>query len=556
MLTGGVLPREVRATDSALDLARAAFSSCAWTEAITQYALADDELSLAPDDLEQYATAAFLVGREADSTELWTRAHTQHLERHQVGRAVQCAFWLAFALQMRGELAPAAGWHARAQRLVDDEGLEGVERGYLLLPAAIQHLYSGAGVDVVETAADAKKYADRFGDATLTAFCQLLTGQGLIMTGESRRGVAMLDEVMVTITAEPVSPLVMGLVYCAVIDACQRIFDLRRAHEWTAALTRWCQSQPDLVPYRGQCLVHRVQIMQFHGAWPDAIDEVQRACDRLSTPSAQPALGMALYEQAELHRLRGKTDLAEQAYQGASRWGHDPQPGLALLRLGQGRIDAAEAAIRRTVEEAADMSSRPRLLPAYIEILLAVRDVAAARAAAEELNKIAALLDAPLLHAAAAHQHGAVLLAEGDARQALTALRRAWSRWQELDAPYEAARARILVGLACRELGDEDGARMELDAAATVFQQLGAAPDLARVAALSSPSSIRVPGALTAREVEVLRLVATGKTNRAIAVDLFLSEKTVARHLSNIFTKLDLPSRSAATAYAYEHDLV
>jgi DNA-binding CsgD family transcriptional regulator len=551
-----VLPTEVMATDSAIDLARAAFASCAWTTAVTQYAVADGESLLEPQDLEQYATAAFLIGEDAASTELWGRAHAEHLERDQVGRAVRCAFWLGFELGLRGEMAPAAGWQARAQRLIDDDGRDCVERGYLMIPAAIQHLYSGEGAGVVETAAQAKKIADRFGDANLTALCQLLTGQGLIMTGETRRGVAMLDEVMVTITTEPVSPLVMGLVYCAVIDACQRIFDLRRAQEWTAALTHWCQSQPDLVPYRGQCLVHRVQIMQFHGAWPDAMDEARRACDRLSTPTAQPALGMALYEQAELHRLRGEIDQAEQAYERASRWGHDPQPGLALLRLAQGRLDAAEAAIRRRVDEAFDMSSRPRLLPAYVEILLAAKDLVAARAAAEELKQIATFLDAPLLHAVARHEDGAVLLAEGDARQALTALRRAWSLWQQLDAPYEAARARVLVGLACRELGDEDGARMELDAAATVFQQLGAAPDLARVAALSSPASIKSTGALTPREVEVLRLVATGKTNRAIADDLFLSEKTVARHLSNIFTKLDLGSRSAATAYAYEHDLV
>jgi ATP/maltotriose-dependent transcriptional regulator MalT len=551
-----VLPTEVITTDSALDLARAAYSSCAWTQAWTQYALADRDTPLEPQDLEQYATAAFLIGEDAASTELWARAHTAHLERDAVGQAVQCAFWLGFGLGLRGEMAPAAGWHARAQRLIDDYGQDCVERGYLLIPAGIQHLYRGEGAGVVETATQAAEIAARFPDPNLTALCQLLTGQGLIMIGESRRGVAMLDEVMVTITTERVSPMIVGLVYCAVIDACRRIYDLRRAREWTAALTHWCQSQPDLVPYRGQCLVHRVQIMQFHGAWPDAMDEAQRACDRLSTPSAQPALGMALYEQAELHRLRGETDQAEQAYHRASRWGHDPQPGLALLRLTQGRLDAAEAAIRRTVDETSDMSSRPRLLPAYVEILLAAKDLVGARAGAEELNNIATFLDAPVLHAIATHENGAVLLAEGDARQALGALRRAWSRWQQLDAPYEAARARVLVGLACRELGDEDSARMELDAAATVFQQLGAAPDLARAIALSTPASIKATGALTAREVEVLRLVATGKTNRAVAADLFLSEKTVARHLSNIFTKLDLGSRSAATAYAYEHELL
>lgn len=322
------------------------------------------------------------------------------------------------------------------------------------------------------------------------------------------------------------------------------------------ALSHWCASQPDLVPYRGQCLVHRAEIMQLRGAWLEAMDEVRRVCERLPQPAGQPWVGAAFYQQAELHRLRGEFAKAEEAYHQATKWGRDPQPGLAQLRLAQGRVSAAAAAIRRAVAEAHDRLSRCSLLAAHVEIMLAADDVQAARGAADELSAIAADLEAPLLSAVATHGMGAVRLGEGDARTAIGALRQAWAAWQDLEAPYEAARVRVLIGLACRELGDEDSAQFELDAARWAFRQLGAGPDLARVEALSRKVGSMGAGGLTAREIEVLRLVAAGKTNRAIATDLFLSEKTVARHLSNIFTKLGLSSRSAATAYAFEHDLV
>ncbi len=443
---------------------------------------------------------------------------------------------------------------AAGRRLLDEARRDCVEKGYLLVPAGIQSFAAGDLAAAHAHFNEAAAMGDRFRDPDLVTLARTGQGRVLIRLGKTVEGMALLDEVMVAVTADEVSPIVVGAVYCSVIDACQEMFDLRRAREWTAALSHWCASQPDLVPYRGECLVYRAEIMQLHGAWSDAAEEARRACEWLSRPPG-PATGLAFYQRAELHRLRGEFARAEKAYRQASQFGRTPQPGLALLRLAQGQLPAAAAAIRRAVDEAQDRPTRAKVLAAHAEIMLAVGDLPVARAAAEELTTVAADLDAPLLRAVAAHARGAVHLAEGDARAAVDALRRAWAAWQELEAPYEAARARVLIGLAYRARGDTDTAAMELDAARWVFRQLGAMPDVIRVEALVREAAPKA-GGLTAREVEVLRLVSAGKTNRAIAADLFLSERTVDRHVSNIFTKLGLSSRAAASAYAVEHDLV
>jgi len=544
---------ETFAVAGEIDRGREAFECHAWADACAQLFAADAEHPLELDDLERLAVAAYLVGRDEDSVEGWTRAHHECARLGDVGRAARCAFWLAFGLLNKGELARSGGWVDRAQRLLDDAGMDCVEQGYLRYPVALRAIFEGDGTTAHAAFTRAAEIGDRFGNPELVTLARVGVGRCLIYAGEIAEGLRLLDEAMVAVTAREVSPIAVGDVYCTVIEACQELFDLRRVHEWTAALTRWCESQPDLVLYRGQRLVHRAEIMQLHGAWPEAMEEAVRACERLT---GQPAIGAAFYQRAELHRMRGELEEAEAAYRRANELGRAPQPGLALLRLAQGQLGAADVAIRRVLDEAEDPLSRARVLGPYVEIVLVGGDIAAARAAANELATIATELNAPFLQALAASSVGAALLAAGDARAALSALRQSWTGWQKLDAPFEAARVRVLIGVACRALGDEDSAEMELDAARSVFRRLDAVPDLARAEELSRIAPTTATAGLTAREVQVLGLVAKGKTNRVIADDLFISEKTVARHVSNIFTKLGLSSRSAATAYAYEHDLV
>ncbi|HEX6070369.1 MAG TPA: response regulator transcription factor [Longimicrobiaceae bacterium] len=541
---------------AALVRGRRSFARQRWGDAFAQLCDADGKSALGAEDLERLATAAHLTGRDAESAEAWTRAHQEFLRGGDVERAARAAFWLAFGLLNQGEQARAGGWLARARRLLDDEERDCVEQGYLLLPAALQRVFQGDNEGALATFGEAAGIGERFGNPDLTAFARHGQGRALLRMGDTDEGVTLLDEAMAAVEAGEVTPLAAGDIYCSVIEGCHEIFDLRRAQEWTAALTRWCESQPDLVPYRGQCLVRRSELLQLHGDWPEAIGEVQRACECLLRPPPQRAVGAAFYQRAELHRLRGEFAEAEEAYREASQWGRRAEPGLTQLRLAQGQTDVARAAIQRAADETTDRRRRAALLPAYVEVMLAARDFPAARRAADELKEIAGDLDAPLLHARADDAEGAVLLAEGEALPALMRLRQAWSGWRDLEAPYEAARVRILIGLACRQIGDAAAAEMELDAARCVLQQLGATPDVVRIDALVPRASPAAPRGLTPRELQVLRRIAAGETNRAIGRALFISEKTVDRHVSNIFSKLEVSSRVAATAYAYEHQLV
>jgi ATP/maltotriose-dependent transcriptional regulator MalT len=445
------------------------------------------------------------------------------------------------------------GWVARGGRLVEDSGRDCVEQAWLRMLRALPSLFEKDGDTVYPSIVEAGEIAVRFGDVDATALSRLGHGYSLILQGRIAEGMALLDEVMVAVTADEVAPLLSGIAYCQVIALCQAVFDLRRAREWTEALTRWCDSQSELVPFRGNCLVHRCEIFQLQGAWTDALDSARRARQSHSGPPSWDAFGSACYQLAEIQRLRGELDEAEESYREASLAGRDPEPGMSLLRLAQGRMDLALPAIRRALEEAQEPLARSRLLPACVEIMLEAGDVAAARAAADELGGIAAQLDAPYLRALAADAAGAVLLVEGDPQAALTMLRTAQRSWRDLEAPHQAARVRARIGVACRELGDTASAELEFEAARGMLEELGARPDLERLARLAGSQE---PRGLSRRESEVLTLVAAGKTNRAIAAGLFISEKTVARHVSNIYAKLGVSSRAEATAHAYRQGLV
>lgn len=535
---------------------RDAYERLAWKTAYALFATAAAEEPLEPTDLVRMATAAALSGLVEEAFELDSRAYREFLSRGQLASAARSAFWLCMRHRAFGDAVRANGWLSRARRALEECGEDCVEQGYVMLPVALEAAERGELTLALETFERARAIGQRFQEKDLIAVAQLGLGSCRLRSGSPNEGLSQLDEIMLAVEGREVSPLVTGILYCSVIDVCHEVFDLQRAQAWTNALTDWCSAQPDLVPFQGECQVHRAQVLQLHGAWPAALDVTESVTQQRLRRSPGPAVGLAWYQKAELHRLQGQFDQAEEAYRQSSRLGHVPEPGLVLLRLAQGQVESAVAGVSRALDQARGRNERSLLLPAYVEVMLAAGDAASARAGAEELSEIAAEVGTPFLRACAEHATGAVLLTSGDARGGQDALRDACASWQQLDAPYEAARTRELIGLASAALGDPDRASLELDAAAWTYRQLGAEPDLARISRHPDSSASLDAGGLTQREVEVLRLVAAGKTNRSIATELVLSEKTVARHVANIFVKLNLSTRSAATAYAYEHKIV
>jgi DNA-binding CsgD family transcriptional regulator len=523
-------------------------------EALSGLGKADrDAAALDADDFARLATAAYLTGRMNDCVQALQRAYQINLDAEDVLGAVRCAFWLAMVLMDSGELAISGGWIARAQRLLEDVPGDVVERGYVLIPVMMREIFAAEFAPAHRCAVEITDYGHRFGDPNLVAMGVMSQGRLALYAGHVPEGLALLDEAMVCIATGAVSPILAGHVYCSMIEGCQEISDFSRAAEWTSTLASWCDEQPGLVPFTGQCAVHRGQIMRLCGAFDEALEEFANAVERYVKANTAPAAGLALAERGDVLRIRGQFDAAEAAYKESLEYGHEPQPGLALLWLARGRVAAAVAAIKRLLAEPRDPVHRSQLLPGAVEILLAAGETDLAVDTSAELSKIASDFGCMALRAMASRAAGHVALTRGDHAGAIPQLRRALRIWNDLGAPYEAARCAVLLGRALRAFGDEDSALAQLTTAHDTFAGLDAQPAAREAAALLHPSA---PSGLSAREVEVLRLVAAGNSNPEIAATLFLSEKTVARHLSNIFAKLDVTSRTAAAAFAFEHRLV
>jgi ATP/maltotriose-dependent transcriptional regulator MalT len=538
-----------------LEHGRAAFDRREWTAAARSLLAADRARPLDATDLGHAGLASYLIGDEDTASAVLARAHQAAAAAGDAQQAAMIAYWIGAMTAERGDAAVAGGWFARASRLIETEGSDSVVHGYLLVAEAVRSLAAGDAASALTRFEAAAAAADRFDEVDLATLARVGRGRCLIVLGEIDRGVALLDDAMLAVTSGEVGPVVVGIAYCSAIEAFREIYDLQRGQGWTDALTRWCAQQPDLVPFRGACLVYRADLMRLHGAWDEATAESRRAKELLLRPPPAAQAGDACYVEAELHRLRGDHAAAEAAYRDAAGWGRRTEPGLALLRVAQGRPDPALVMIQRAIDETPDGLLRAPLLDALVEISLAAGDEDGARRAADELTGLATLTEAPLLEAIATRADGLVRLAADDGKRALVALRRSFSLWQSLDAPHDLARVRVGIARACRSLGDEETAALELAAARRVFAGLGAAPDVAAVDAIAGAMP-PAPGGLSGREVEVLRHLAGGLTNRGIAETLGISERTVDRHVSNIYTKLDVSSRAAATAFAYEHRLV
>jgi DNA-binding CsgD family transcriptional regulator len=534
-----------------LERARDAVAQESWAEAYAAFAAIDTPL-LTPRDWEGLADTTWWLGRLDESLAARHKAYAGFVEAGDERSAGWAAGRLCIEHFVREEPAVGAGWLARAQRHARALP-ECVELGWIALLEATVLRFGGASDTAMPLAERATQIAQRFADRDLLAMA--IHTQGLILTASGRvtEGLAMLDEAMTSVVAGELSNFYTGVIYCDVIQACLEIADVARAGEWSEAARDWADSMPEESTYPGLCRINRAQVASLQGDWTRAEAEAMRAAEELSfSPSL---VAEALYEIGDIRRRLGDLAGAEEAFGRAHQLGFEPQPGLALLRLAQGKVDAAISALRIAATGVAGGPLRmARLEWALADASLAAGDLETAGSAADALEAMARGSDAAVLAATAATVRGSVRLADGDGPGALESLRRACAVWLDLKLPYETARTRVLYGLALRAVNDEDGARLELRAAMSSFERLGAAGEAVRASDLLAGSTT-LPGGLTAREAEVLRLVAAGKTNRDISVELVISEHTVARHLQNIFVKLDVSSRSAATAFAFEHDL-
>jgi DNA-binding CsgD family transcriptional regulator len=532
-----------------LGQARELHAQSRWTEACEQFAAADRSEPLDADDLERYAEAAQILGRGDEAIQLLRRAFNLRIDAGEVDQAITSAFWLFQALIINAEFARARGWAAQVRRSMPD-----VDNGWFLFTEAYFLIAAGDYDQAAQLLARAADMGSRRHEIDLIAFATTVWGRALIKAGRLREGLSRLDEAMLPVVERDTSPRATSMMYCSAIATCHEAREFGRAREWTHALGAWLDSLPRLGgAYFGNCRIYRAYLICLRGSWREALQEVAFVCDDLSGNYGQLIAGHAHYQLAEIHRLLGNRE-AETSYHRAAELGGQTQPGLSLLRLTQGEVDKALLGIRRALAETQGQLERFDLLTAAVTIMLAAGDIDAARQATAELAGIAAVYTTPGVQAELAAARGAVALSEGDPAAALRLLRSASMCWREIDAPHAVAKVSVLIGMACRALGDEDAAQMELEAARATFARLGARPDLQRVEELLHPT--QAVGPLSAREIEVLRLVAAGRTNHAIAAQLFLSERTVHRHISNIFDKLGVHSRTAAASYAIHQDIV
>ena len=491
---GSAQPRAAKGRSSLsehLEQGRSCYAQCAWADAARELALADREAPLGVEDLERLALAAGLSGDHATLLKAQERLHQKLLDAGDELGAARAAFWIGYRLIPLGEIGRSQAWLARAQRLVDRAPTESDVHGLLLLPVIQKQLRSGDFAAAQRLAVTACEIGERVREPDLVALARILHGRACTRLGQVEQGLASFDEAMLAAARLELSPVATGLVYCNGIAACSQVYALDRAREWTAALTVWLDPRPQTSGFAGTCLVHRAELMELGGDWADSFEEARRAEERFGTIHDPKSAADALYQQAEIHRLRGELVQAEDTYARASRQGREPLPGMALLRMAQGRSDAAATSMRRIVASTTDVLQRARYLPAHVEIMLAVGAVDEADAAASELGTTAATFGTEVLRAMAVQARAAVLLARNSAHAAAPPLRDALFVWQRLGAPYLAARVHVLLGSACRQLGDADAAEMEWCAAREAFVQLGAGPDLAALDAMSN----RVPAA-------------------------------------------------------------
>lgn len=533
--------------DQAIEQGRSAVAASRWGDAWRALSSYDPD-DLEVDDLDRLATAAYLTGRDDEAFNLWTRAHQRCVTEGSVHRAAYFGAKLAKSLGFKGEAARSFGWIERVTQLLDEAHIDCVEQGYLEHGQAMGRLFGAGDIEGARTLfARAGKTAARFGDRELATLAAIGEGRMEIYLGDVERGMALLDHAAISVEAGELGPVASGDAFCTLIDACWELADLTRCKSWTTSMTRWCDAQQELVIYRGHCFIHRADVLREQGEWTTALAEASSACSRLAEPVLPNALGGAQVLQGDVRRLLGDFSGAEAAYNAANDLGAQPQPGLALLRLAEGKVESAASMMQRVLAESDNPIIRAHVLPAAVQIALAAGDVERAADATEELRAIANEFATPLLRARAARAAGAVALTRGDAAAAVAELRRAFRLCTDIGAHVEAAEVRLLMADACTAMGDTDTAAMEARAAQAA---------LASFAGGDAPAvPVAAPDGLTDREAEVLRLLAQGHTNRVIAEQLFISEKTVATHISHIFTKTGVTSRAAATAYAYERGL-